>query len=420
VARALANPHADVPPPANLFYALIAFDVREAPIPADSGRAMVARYVQARRDPAAARYDWNSDPAYPRAPFVGDRLGLCSPDAARAACLERAVARPDVLTALIEANRWLLERYERLQPYRRLEYPLAAAFDAPLPAWQDFMTGKHLLLSQIALQVVHGQTDVATRRLRDEALFTRRLLAESDITLIDKMVLAVAFRQDLLLAGEILRAEPRSRASAQAIAELAAPLTDAERSLAGPFGREFEIVVSVLKPMADPGRAKKFVSLDGDRDRWAGLAGRATHYFYQPNATLNLAWRQTLAMQAAAGRPCRQQVPRQSSADPVRSDTILEAYNPVGRILLAQSTFAYEAYAHRLCELSKLQRLVALHAQIRAAGIPDDRVTAFVAAGGAAYDDPFTGQPFRFDAARRAFDVRFEDKGFAGIGPWGL
>ncbi len=416
-ATALANPHADVAPADNLYFELIAFDVRDAAAPAEVGRAMVGRYRAARR----GSYDWNLDPAVARTPFAGDRLGLCSPDPSRSPCLARAAAHPRELQDLVDANRRLLERYRRVASYHRLEYPVPLTPDSPLPAWQSFMAGKHLLMSEIALGAVAGRADAAALRLRDDALFTRRLLAAQDITLIDKMVLAVAFRQDLQLAAELLRAATLSHVALQAIAALAAPMTDAERSLAGPYGREFEIAAAAFAPLAQPANADRFMSASGADRRWAGLGGRFTRYLYQPNATLNLAWRQTLSMRAAAGMPCERQVHGGPAPAPSPGASVLEAtYNPIGQGLLANRPFDYAVYPHRLCELAKLQRLVALHVAIRDQGIPDASVAAFVAAGGEAYRDPLTGRPFRFDPARRAFDVQFEDRGFAGLGPWAL
>ena len=420
VARVLANAHADVPPEENLYFELLAFDVREAPAPADVGRAMVRRYLEARPGASQSGHEWNLDPAVHRSPFAGDRLDLCSPDPANAPCLERAAGHAAELSALLDANRWLLERYKRVARYGRLEYPVPLAPWSPLPEWRAFMTGKQLLLTEIALGASAGHADAMASRLRDDARFTRRLLAAQDITLIDKMVLGGAYRQDLQLAGELVRLRTLTQVGQEAIAELAAPVTEAERSLTGPYAREFEVVRAVLAPLADPSKAAQFLEAAPARHHGAGVLGRVARFFYHPNATLNLAWSQTLSLQEAAGQPCEKQARRSSSADAPAQPSPLETYNPIGRRLVANSLWAYRTYSHRLCELVKLQRLVALHLAIRARAIPDERIPAFILAGGEAYRDPLSGDPFRFDAEHRAFDVHFEDRGFAGLGPWPL
>ena len=419
VAALLARRHEQVAPADNLFYYLLAFDVRAAD-PAAAGRHMAANYRGAVAHVPPLDYAWADDPAFPRGRIEGSVEQLCggaSEDLT--GCIERVRGAGGAVDALLADNRWLLDRYQAALAYRHLEYPLRLTPTSPVVQWAPFMSGKRLYLTLRAREFLAGRTTASLTALRDDGLATRRLLAEPDLILIDKLVLAASLRQSLEFAAEAMRERPLATADYALIRELAAPLTDAERSLSGVLGREFEALASMLEPLGDPASGPRFLELDGDRGPWSRLKGRLAQHFFKLHATLNDTWRKRAALIALAARPCTALATgRAAQPAPVAPALLDLAYNPIGRVLVAVVSPVAGDYPERQCDLEVLQRLVWLQAEAQARALRGADLGAFLAAAGPASANPYTGRPFLWDGEARAVRADFATVHYKHLSPW--
>ena len=110
--------------------------------------------------------------------------------------------------------------------------------NSPLLEWQIFLAcAKRLWLTDLALEAGSGHLEDAIDAFREELAFTRKVLAEPDMLLIDKLVLGASLRMDLAFISDVARNVSLSDAQYSALAQLVSPLTVEERSLAPVFAR---------------------------------------------------------------------------------------------------------------------------------------------------------------------------------------
>ncbi|HEY2417946.1 MAG TPA: hypothetical protein VGH84_08500, partial [Steroidobacteraceae bacterium] len=374
VAAALAPRAESIAARDNLFFAVLAFDVREsADINAD-GQRIYANYLRALQTQPFAPQTLAQDPEFPRLQFAGERQDLCGRAMQQDECLERAHSDAR-LQALVADNSLLLQRYESLQNYRHFDDILRPPHDSPVITWTSFLQAKALFLTSVAIDCARDRMDSCVARLQSDAAFTRRMLAEPELLLLDKMMLTTAFRQDLLLAAAVLRHEPLNESQYAALCALAAPMTRSERSLANAERREVQRLADALA------RFKEGEALD-HKDK-------ANQYLFATNATLNDFWRTQQATLAKSEASCHE------VAAPVPSP-FSYFYNPVGKILLriGQRGSGLFQPVGIMCDLEAMQRIVALQVAIHSQHLTGGDIGAFVAHAGAELTDPYTGAPF--------------------------
>jgi hypothetical protein len=245
VTAALAPPADTTAPRDNLFFAVLAFDVRESSDINADGQRIYANYLSALQDQPSAPNTLAKDPEFARLEFVGDRDLLCGRPVHQDDCLQRARSDPR-MQALVADNSLLIERYQSLQPYRHFDDILRPTQRSPVMTWIAFSQARELFLTSVAIDCARQRMDSCIARLQSDVAFTRHALAEPEVLLIDKVILATGFRQDLLLAAAVLRHDSLSEAQYAALRELAAPMTLPERSLANAERREFQILAGVL------------------------------------------------------------------------------------------------------------------------------------------------------------------------------
>ena len=237
-AYAALDTHFDsIPRQDNAYFAILGLDSRnDADVNAEGQRAY-ERYLTAFRAHPEAAFSFAGDAAFPRQPIDGLLDGLCGSGAVHEDCVERMREHPDDFAHALSANSIFVERYEGLTRYERFVNPVSLTVVSPIPSWQPFLVAKRLWLTQRARQITGGDTDQAIDAMQREVAFTRRLLAQPNLLLIDKVVLATSLRNSLIFISDLVRATALSDAQYARLAESVAPLSDDERSLAGVFAR---------------------------------------------------------------------------------------------------------------------------------------------------------------------------------------
>jgi hypothetical protein len=397
VAAALA-PRADsIAARDNLFFAVLAFDVREsADINAD-GQRLYANYQRALQAQPSAPHTLAQDPEFPRLQFTGEWQLLCGRATQQDECLEPARSDPR-LQALVTDNSLLLQRYEGLQNYRQFDDILRPTHASPVITWTPFLQAHALFLTSVAIDCARNRLDACVARLHSDAAFTRRMLAEPEVLLIDKIILTTAFRQELLLAAAVLRHEPLNETQYAALRELAAPMSRSERSLANAERRQFQILARVLKE----GKIQAYKD-------------KANRYLFAVNATLNDFWHTQQATLSKSEASCHE------VAAPMPSP-FSYLYNPVGKILLriGQNGPGLFQLVGIMCDLEAMQRIVALQVAVHSQHLAAADIGAFIAHSGADLADPYTGAPFHWDADSNAVTFEVAADRHKVLVPWPL
>ncbi|MGA2779482.1 MAG: hypothetical protein ABSF94_18160 [Steroidobacteraceae bacterium] len=377
-----------VPPAENLFFALLALDSRD---PADinaQGRRLYAEYL---REHAASgsnfRFRFKQDAFLSRLPFSGSPQLLCGSAKPRDDCFARALGDRAELEELIEANRLLLDRYKALQQYRRLQNPVSLSINSLILQWQPFRNAKRLWLTDVALQIRAGKVDAGIDALQGDIAFTRRMLAEPDLILIDKMVLASSLRDSLQFLSGLVRDVPLSDAQYRAVAALLPPLTEDERSLAPVFVREFTGFANFLGTLNDPNSAAFPPS----------IVGRLQSKFLKYNATVNLKWSYVEKANAQSRGTCDQLPPAEFSPKGRLALPFYDYfYNPIGKVLVVTSVGSLGDFLEGMCDLEGMRRIVVLQTMLHEAKVTDDQVPAFLQRSGPDYGNPYTGLPLEW------------------------
>lgn len=407
VSAALASRHDSVPDGENVFFPLLALDVRDSRDLAADGRRLYANYLTAFQRASAAPLSLQRDPAFSRLAFAGDKNQLCGTKT-QEECLQRAIADPAGTATLLADNAALLEHYQRLQPYVHFQNRLRPTASSPMIGWEPFLTAKRLFLTSVALDCAQRRVAAGVLRLRAEADFTRRLLAEPDVLLVDKLVLGSSYRGDLLLATEILRRVALAPPDYDALREIAAPMKLEERSLRGPLEREYDILATVLAPLDDPHNAAGIAQHQGTAHWLARLKGRLEQHFFQLHASMNGAWLDNETARRLSETSCQSvRIGESVAADSPAPGTLSYAYNPIGKILVYVARLNTLSQAGTFCDLEAMQRIVALQTVIHQQRVADGDVSAFIEHSGPELTDPYTGQPFHWNATTRevSFDI---------------
>ncbi len=406
VSAALGARHDAVPPSENLFFAVLAFDMRNSSDINADGQRLYANYLEGLRRSPNAPLTLANDPAFPRQEFVGDRNELCGVGGGPEDCIERTLANPQAVQRLLADNASLIDRYQSLQAYRRFEDRLHPSQSSPVIHWTPYLLAKRSFLTSIALDYAQGRVAAALARLQGDVAFTRRILAEPEELLIDKVVMAASLRLSLTLASDILRHGPLSDADYAALREVAAPLTVPERSLAGVLQREFEPLATMLASLDDPKNISRRMGVmrtrgPGENRTWSAAEDRISLHFFKLNATLNDIWLARESTRRASEGSCRDWQAGGMGLAGTGPALIRYVYNPIGKALAWAAAPAVYSAVGTYCDLEAMQRIVALQVAFHSGHIAVEDAAGFIARTAQEFFDPYTGRPFLWDAAAK-------------------
>ena len=405
IANELARRHDAVAPRDNLFFALLAFDSTNAQDINQQGQSIYAAYLARRAADPRSRVTFDNAVPVVRQAFIGERSGLCGRRGKPEDCVERAISHPEELRRVISDNRLFLERYEGVIGYRLLENPIQLTVNSPLASWAPFILGKDLFLTDIALQVGAGQVDQAVARLGADIAFTRRMLAQPDILLIDKMLLTASLIASLEVVSDLVRTQTLSDGEYVQLSTVLTPLTDDERSLVGPMMREFDMFAATIRELTNPENAPGLVS--SSPSAGSAAAGELSSHFIKYNPTVNTQWRVLTEKIALSRGACTSFL---SGATAFGSHSAASLghllYNPLGNALSGIAAPTAIEYMHAMCDLDGMVRIVELELHARLQHVSDDELAQFALNGGDRYANPFNGQPMHVDVARKAIDFQ--------------
>jgi hypothetical protein len=403
---ALEARHDSILPKDNLYFAVLGLDFQGDADVNELGREDYARYLEAARANPGKAISLYQDDSHKRIPVVGGRDLLCGRSRQQEDCVEALLIHRDEMRLAVSSNRELVEHYRSIQKYIHFQNPVPLTVNSPMLDWQVFLSAKRLWLTGLALEADSGHLEEAIDACRQELAFTRKVLAEPDMLLIDKVVLASSLRMDLAFISDLARNARLSDSQYSGLALSLTPLTVDERSLASVYAREFTAFANVLAPLADPGNAPHL--LNSNDQRWSQrLAGGIGAKFLKYNASMNSFWSHVEVNQAASRGSCvdlaanRAKMPR---AAPVPVFGYL--YNPIGKILSGVAASTGDEYIKSMCDLQGMTAIVGLQMSLGAERVGDDRIADFVTQSAAVYGDPYTGRPLEWHQSGRSLSFQ--------------
>jgi hypothetical protein len=403
---ALEARHDSILPKDNLFFAILGLDFPGDATVGELGRADYARYLEAGRASPGKAISLYQDDSQKRIPFVGGHDLPCGRSRQQEDCVEAVRIQRDEMRLAVESNRGLVERYRSLQKYIHFQNPVPLTVNSPVLEWQIFLSAKRLWLMDLALEADGGHLEDAIEAFRQELAFTRRVLAEPDMLLIDKVVLASSMRMDLAFISDLARNARLSDSQYSRLALSVTPLTTEERSLAPVFAREFTAIARVLAPLADPRNAPRL--LTSNDQRWTQrLAGDIGARFLKYNASMNSFWSNVAVNQAVSRGSCVDLAANRGKMRQAASMPLLGyIYNPIGKILSGVAAPTGDDYIKSMCDLQGMTGIVGLQLTLGAERVGDDRIADFVRQSAAQYGDPYTGRPLEWQESGRSLSFR--------------
>jgi hypothetical protein len=403
---ALEARHDSILPKDNLFFAILGLDFPGDAAVGELGRADYAKYLEAGRASPGKTISLYQDDSHKRIPVVGGRDLLCGRSRLQEDCVEAVLVHRDEMRLAVASNRGLVERYRSLQEYVHFQNPVPLTVNSPMLEWQIFLSAKRLWLTDLALEADGGHLEDAIEAFRQDLAFTRRVLAEPDMLLIDKVVLASSMRMDLTFISDLGRNMRLSDSQYSKLALSVTPLTVDERSLAPVFAREFTAFANILVPLVDPKNAPHL--LDSSDERWSHrLAGDIGAKFLKYNASMNSFWSHVEVNQAVSRGSCVDLAANRGKMRQAAPIPILGyIYNPIGKILSGVAASTGDDYIKSMCDLQGMTGIVGLQLTVGAERVGDDRIADFVTQSAAVYGDPYTGRPLEWQESGRSLSFR--------------
>ncbi|MGC1520373.1 MAG: hypothetical protein WA803_02435 [Steroidobacteraceae bacterium] len=367
-----------IAPEENLFFAVLGLDSQGDAGVNQLGREVYAKYLEASRASPGKALSLYQDDSH-RIAVVGARDLLCGRSRQQEDCVQRILAHPVDLRLAVASNRALVERYRSVQKYLHFQNPVPLTVNSPLLEWQIFLSAKRLWLTDLALEAGSGHLEAAIDAFRGELAFTRQVLAEPDMLLIDKMVLANSMRMDLAFISDLARNVRLSDSQFSTLALAVTPLTVDERSLAPVFAREFTAFAGTLAPLADPRNARRLLVDSNDQRLSQRLVGDLGARFLKYNASMNLFWSHVEVNQAMSRGSCVDLAAnRRKMQQPAPMPILGDIYNPIGKLLSGVAASSGDEYVKSMCDLQGMTSIVGLQLTLGAQHVGDDRDSKFL------------------------------------------
>ena len=314
--------------------------------------------------------------------FVGRREELQCWDEPIAKHKANNCASEDRVVSLLQANAELLSRYRQLYG---LPHSSGTAYNLNLAIELN-----RLIAAEIRLDLHKGRTDSAYLKWRENHMFLRRMIGE-DGTWVDKAIGLVLEQISLSTAEFLIQASSKAmNTNYQEMRELLSPGGLARYNLAGVMRAEY-LLYDLL--YANPASLKTWVHPGFIRNRFF----RAAQDF----------------LKAAQGSPSDAakavEAMWNTHTSGWRWDYLRDPLNTVWIRVLLGGQMKTGRMLEQMHVHDGQMRLLTLRLDILHLGIQDSRIEAFLEGAEKGLRNPFTGDPMKWDLAKRA--IYFQSSG---------
>jgi hypothetical protein len=378
----------------NSYLYLMGMDSARGQDPQAAGERKVAELEAAASAQALATMGAN-DTAY-RALRSADVEALsiaCGKDSG--ACGLALEKDPQAVTAWRTSEQWLHARYQAL--LGRGQWRASAVSyepDAPFPPVSLAADGQSLHFLAAWQDAGRGDAAAVRAALDADLRFWRAVFAQSD-SVLTKMVAATALRRHFALGNMVLRRLPADQQAAALPAQWRQPISIAEKSLRLAIAGELKALDIILRTRVD-GTGNSAID-----QRWL----QALRPVFKVQASMNHIAEGQLAFADALDvdykdLPQALEREHQRRASPAQKPTGFSLYNVMGNVMTQGGIADLTPYAARAADLEGIRRIHLLAVELRGEATANGEIVERVA--GTALKDPYSGQPFAWNAAQEA------------------
>lgn len=321
-------------------------------------------------------------------------------------CVEYYLAQDsNVRQQLIEKNQFLLDRYRAMQKSRNYVESIPPYIHALLPSFSNVMNAAKLEHVLVISEITQHQYDLAVQRLVENALFSRKLLRNSD-TLISHIIALAMIKNDMYIVSELLQKYPQLVQYSEQFAEILAPISTKEYSIAKTFEWERKHSLNSMVLL----RHDLANNLEKEKK---GYMNRVISFLYNENATMNLAYDlygERIKVATAEAYQLDDAVDKaEVGKRKLYGSSIAELIylnNSAGKIFLRVAEPDFTVYVERQHDMEGYVRLVALQYKIIAESIKAENIPDFLKKSGREYANPYTLEPMQWDSEK--LELSFE------------
>jgi hypothetical protein len=390
----------------NSAYLIWAFDAPAGVDATQIGRAVLEAFAAISRE-RVAQNDWSIQRLYQ--PVVVEFPATLACIDPNSACIDQALAKPDVLNKWVAENGFLLGRLALIDtaPHWSVIPQLGAA-NAPLPPLRPLISTFSLSLDEAALEISEHHLQAGIVLLEQDVRIARRLLASSQSVVV-KSVAADLLRRSMLAYSEILKGVRTDPVGVGLIAasleRVATDLTPGERGMQDVLAHEAESAADLADLVAHPG-----ATLQGSFIERA--ATRAAPLFFKPAATINLEG-ELFDLEAAvldadpASFAHQVESVRERFSDRAQAishPALSSLYNPLGKVMAGYVPDLLD-YAARIDDDQALLRAVRAQAWLMNQRVHFGQAQAILDRSPEDLWDPYLQRPWRWSAADAALIV---------------
>jgi hypothetical protein len=381
----------DCRPADNIYLAIEGFDAPSGESPIVAGRAKIEHYNQridaVLHDPTPENVALLRAPDAQRLAFAGD-IGFLHP--LDGSVWDEASLHRQEIERLLADNGELYRRYLALIGLHAYCETARPSELAPFPVAPTEV--RKLFLGAIALHLRSAfarERRLALADLQSDMRLWRVVLTAQG-ALLWKMLAVAYLESDELLLADLVADGHTALPPGEDDADLAPQFDLRDFDVGSAFAAEFRIMASVLRQTDDPSATA-----------WG------SGHFFKLNATLNLIARQTARQMVSASNPVKfhqaMRAPRGFLPEGESVWSLPLSYNPVGKILAAVATPAYESYPAHAWDAAALQRLVRAGYEIRRQRLKAAEISAFLREHPEVATHPADARPFLWDG--KAFEL---------------
>lgn len=331
-------------------------------------------------------------------------------------CIADVPQQREAWTELVRNNRRLLDRYRTLWSWTQYRDPTEMARVPPVNPLVERPFLRRLFFTAMALQVDRNELDAALGDIEADTVFWRRLLAQRDLGLVDKMVFLTRVRADLEFISEILRTRTLTPVQLDALAAVLKPSDQAERSLAGVWESQLRVIDSTLAEWRPKSFDAAWHSAPGIDDRRDNLL---IYLLYRRNAHNNFEYRFFQSLSELDNLPCGEIATKYQALRETSDFSLAGLLNdPLRYVMGSHQSAGFREYPQRICDVLGMRRIVDAQLLIRRKQLADADIPGLLANAGADYSDPYTGQPLRWDPQTHTLSFEVHDQSMQGLVPW--
>jgi hypothetical protein len=346
-------------------------------------------------------------PSYSISTAIRSTHSLC--DYQKYNCVEFYLAQDKHKQAtLLKEYAFLIERLSTIRQSKNYVEVVPPYLYVNLPMLGDLFNAAELERIQSIADISKGNMQAGINRIVENALFSRRLLKESNSLTTHQIALGMV-KKDMRFLSELLAKYPELTRYHELLSPVTQPISGPEYSLSKAFQFSRQYTSNFLR---DAPKQESDGTLFSENGIFMNTVGK---YGFKPGASTNLAYDTweiwiklatsdpgLLDASMAQARQERERLFGTGYAD------LYYVRNPFGKILLKIAEPVYMDYIFRQHDTDGYVRLVAMQFKLIAEHIPAAGIPDALEKSGPEFRNPYTLKPMQWDAA--ASQLRFEGR----------